>query len=179
MFQFGGPAAWSIGFGLVAIATPFVSSVYFKFVPVVGIVSGIRALMRGRIIGGSIGLALNVVAAVVSFCSAACWATARSPKSFSPDVDQYRTFVLYCPVLFCRFRRAYPLAIGSMVTVGVVALVVGGVVVTQAGVGIAVAGWIAAYVIALWFPVYSEEQYRPTLRRTSPFLRLGERGRVD
>jgi len=29
-FQFGGSAAWSIGFGLVAIATPFVSSFYFS-----------------------------------------------------------------------------------------------------------------------------------------------------
>lgn len=66
MFQFGGPAAWSIAFGLVAIVTPFMSSFYFKFVPAVGIISAIRALMRGRLIGGGIGLALNVIAAVVN-----------------------------------------------------------------------------------------------------------------
>lgn len=65
-FQFGGSAAWSIGFGLVAIITPFMSSFYFKFVPAVGIISGVRALMRGRLIGGGIGLALNVIAALVS-----------------------------------------------------------------------------------------------------------------
>ena len=65
-FQFGGSAAWAIGFGLVAIATPFVSGFYFRFVPLAGIISGIRALMRGRLIGGSIGLALNIIAALVS-----------------------------------------------------------------------------------------------------------------
>lgn len=66
MFQFGGPALWSIGFGLVAIVTPFMSSFYFRFVPLAGIISGVRALMRGRLIGGGIGLALNLIAALIS-----------------------------------------------------------------------------------------------------------------
>jgi len=65
-FQFGGSAAWAIGFGLVAILTPFVSGFYFRIFPIAGIISGIRALMHGRLIGGGIGLALNVVAALLS-----------------------------------------------------------------------------------------------------------------
>lgn len=65
-FQFGGSATWAIGFGLVAILTPFVSGFYFRIFPIAGVISGIRALMHGRLIGGGIGLALNVIAALLS-----------------------------------------------------------------------------------------------------------------
>lgn len=65
-FQFGGAAAWAIGFGLVALVTPFVSSFYFRIFPIAGVISGIRALMHGRLIGGGIGLALNVIAALLA-----------------------------------------------------------------------------------------------------------------
>ncbi len=64
--QFGGSAAWAIGFGLVAIVTPFLSSFYFRIFPIAGVISGIRVLMHGRLIGGGIGLALNIFAALLS-----------------------------------------------------------------------------------------------------------------
>jgi hypothetical protein len=65
-FQFGGSAAWAIAFGLIALVTPFVSSFYFRIFPIAGVISGVRALMHGRLIGGGIGLALNVVAALLA-----------------------------------------------------------------------------------------------------------------
>jgi len=66
MYQLGGPAAWSIGFGLVSIVVPFVSNYYFPILPIAGIISAIRAMQRGRFIGGVIGIVVNVIGGIVS-----------------------------------------------------------------------------------------------------------------
>lgn len=66
MQQIGGAAGWSIGLGLVSIVTPLVSTFYFPILPVVGLINGIRAIQRGRMIGGIIGIVLNVLGGLMS-----------------------------------------------------------------------------------------------------------------
>ena len=66
IYQLGGPAAWSIGFGLVSIVVPFVTNYYFPILPIAGIISAIRAMQRGRLIGGVIGIVVNIVGGIVS-----------------------------------------------------------------------------------------------------------------
>jgi hypothetical protein len=52
--------------GVACLALPFFTPLYFRFLPVAGIVTGIRAILSGRLIGGLIGIGLNVVAGVLS-----------------------------------------------------------------------------------------------------------------
>jgi hypothetical protein len=66
MQQFGGPAAWSIILGVVGIIVPFVFNFYFPLLPIFGIISGIRAIQRGRVIGGAVGIAVNLLAGLVA-----------------------------------------------------------------------------------------------------------------
>jgi hypothetical protein len=66
LYQLGGPAAWSIGFGLVSIVVPFVTNYYFPILPIAGIISALRAMQRGRLIGGVIGIVVNIVGGIVS-----------------------------------------------------------------------------------------------------------------
>ena len=66
LYQLGGPAAWSIGFGLVSIIVPFVTDYYFPILPIAGLISAVRAFSRGRVIGGVIGIAVNIVGGLVS-----------------------------------------------------------------------------------------------------------------
>jgi hypothetical protein len=64
--QFTGAAAWSIGFGLVSIIVPFVTNFYFPILPIFGLLNGVRAIQRGKIIGGIVGIVLNVIGGIVS-----------------------------------------------------------------------------------------------------------------
>jgi len=64
--QFSGPAVWSIVVGLLGIGLPFFTPFYFRFLPVAGMYTGVRAIMSGRLIGGGIGLGLNAIAAIFS-----------------------------------------------------------------------------------------------------------------
>jgi hypothetical protein len=64
--QFGGAAAWSIGCGLVSIVVPFVTSFYFPILPIVGFINGVRAIQRGRLIGGVVGLVVNALGGLVA-----------------------------------------------------------------------------------------------------------------
>lgn len=66
MQQFGGPAAWSIGLGIVGIIVPFVFNFYFPLLPIFGFISAIRAIQRGRLIGGVVGIGVNVLAGLVA-----------------------------------------------------------------------------------------------------------------
>jgi hypothetical protein len=66
LYQLGGPAAWSIGFGLVSIIVPFATNYYFPILPIAGGISAIRAIQRGRLIGGVIGIVVNVIGGLVS-----------------------------------------------------------------------------------------------------------------
>jgi hypothetical protein len=64
--QFGGAAAWSMGFGLVAIVVPLMSSFYFPILPIFGFINAIRAIRSGRLVGGIIGIVLNLFGGLVS-----------------------------------------------------------------------------------------------------------------
>jgi hypothetical protein len=66
MYQLGGAAAWSIGCGLVSIVVPFFFNMYFPVLPIVGALNGFRAIQRGRLIGGVVGIAINIVGGLVS-----------------------------------------------------------------------------------------------------------------
>jgi hypothetical protein len=66
LYQLGGPAAWSIGFGLVSIVVPLVTDYYFPILPIAGGLGAIQAIRRGRVIGGVIGIVLNLIGGLVS-----------------------------------------------------------------------------------------------------------------
>ena len=65
-YQFGGAAALSIIAGLASIALPFVADRYFIWLPVGGVISGARAIQRGRAIGGIVGITVSILGGIVS-----------------------------------------------------------------------------------------------------------------
>ena len=66
MYQFGGPAAYSVIVGVLGIGLPFFTPYYFRVLPLFGILSGVRAMMRGRLLGGAVGIGVNVLAGIIS-----------------------------------------------------------------------------------------------------------------
>jgi hypothetical protein len=66
MSQFSGDALWSVGFGLASTILPFVLNYVFFFLPLLGIFYGVRAIMRGRAIGGIVGIVLNVIGGFIT-----------------------------------------------------------------------------------------------------------------
>jgi hypothetical protein len=66
MSQFSGDALWSIGLGLVSIVVPFVFNRIFFFLPLIGLYYGIRAITRGRMIGGIVGIVVNVIGGLIT-----------------------------------------------------------------------------------------------------------------
>jgi hypothetical protein len=66
MYQFSGVAGWSVLLGIVSIAVPFLFNRVFFFLPLIGLVAGVRAIMRGRMIGGITGLVLNVIGGLIT-----------------------------------------------------------------------------------------------------------------
>ena len=75
LYQFGGAAGWSVGFGLIAIVSPFVTGVYFPIMPIAGGINALRAMQRGRLLGGAVGLGLNLLGGLVSILA---YASTRS-----------------------------------------------------------------------------------------------------
>jgi hypothetical protein len=69
MYQFSGPALWSVLVGVAGIAVPFVFNRVFFFLPIIGIIYGVRAIMRARLIGGIVGIVLNAIAGVITLIS--------------------------------------------------------------------------------------------------------------
>jgi uncharacterized membrane protein len=66
-------AGWSIALGALGILVPVISAFvlsgsvfYFYLLPIFGFVYGIRSITRGFVIGGIIGMVLNVLAGIVS-----------------------------------------------------------------------------------------------------------------
>ena len=66
MSQFTGSAAWSIGLGLASIIVPFVLNYVFFFLPLIGLIAGVRGIMRGKLIGGIIGIILNLIGGAIT-----------------------------------------------------------------------------------------------------------------
>jgi len=66
-------AGWSIGVGLAGILLPIISAFilsgsifYFYVLPIFGVIYGVRAIGRGFVIGGIVGIVLNVIAGFIS-----------------------------------------------------------------------------------------------------------------
>ena len=57
--QFEPPATWSILVGLATVIAPFFLGVFFLWLPVVGVVTGLRAIKAGQLIGGLVGISLS------------------------------------------------------------------------------------------------------------------------
>ena len=66
LYQFGGPAFFSILAGVIAIVMPFVAGYYFIVLPIAGLISGARAIQRRRLLGGIVGIVVNVLGGLVS-----------------------------------------------------------------------------------------------------------------
>jgi hypothetical protein len=64
--QFSGRAAWSCGIGLVTIVAPFLVHFVFYVLALVGLWYGIQAIRRGQLIGGIVGIALNIVGGLLT-----------------------------------------------------------------------------------------------------------------
>lgn len=70
LYQFGGYAGYSIIVGVLGVALPFVAGYYFRVLPIFGIIAGVRAMMRGRVLGGAVGIGVNILAGLASLASA-------------------------------------------------------------------------------------------------------------
>jgi hypothetical protein len=66
MSQFSGPAGASILIGLISIGVPLFTTIYFPILPIFGVISAIRAIMRGLLLGGVVGLVLSLLGGVMS-----------------------------------------------------------------------------------------------------------------
>jgi hypothetical protein len=64
--QFTGAAGWSILLGLVTIVVPFLFNRVFFFLPIIGLLSAVQAIRRGKVIGGVIGIVLNVIGGIIT-----------------------------------------------------------------------------------------------------------------
>ena len=69
-------ASYSIGVGAVGILLPIFSGMlfggtvyYFYVLPVFGLIYGIRSITRGYVIGGVVGIVLNVLAGIASLAA--------------------------------------------------------------------------------------------------------------
>ena len=65
-YQFSGDAMWSVILGLASAILPFFINYVFFFLPLIGLVYGVRAIMRGRMIGGIVGIVLNLIGGAVT-----------------------------------------------------------------------------------------------------------------
>jgi len=64
--QFTGAALTSCVFGLITVIVPFVFGTVFYILPIAGILAGLRAIQRGKVIGGATGIGLNVLGGVIT-----------------------------------------------------------------------------------------------------------------
>ncbi len=71
--QFTGLAMWSIILGVVSVGVPIVTGlmgnggvVFFYILPIFGFIRGVQAATRGQVIGGVIGIVLNVLGGIIS-----------------------------------------------------------------------------------------------------------------
>ncbi len=64
--QFTGRAAWACGIGLVTVIVPFAFGRVFFFLPIIGIISGVRAIQGGKLIGGIVGIGLSGIGGVLT-----------------------------------------------------------------------------------------------------------------
>jgi hypothetical protein len=66
MSQFSGVALSSCVLGVVTVLVPLFFGYVFYILPIAGILAGARAIMRGKVIGGSVGIGLNVIGGLIT-----------------------------------------------------------------------------------------------------------------
>jgi hypothetical protein len=73
MSQFTGIAMWSIILGLLSVGVPLVTGLmssggtyYFYILPIFGLIRGVQAVRRGQMIGGIVGIVLNILGGFMS-----------------------------------------------------------------------------------------------------------------
>jgi phage-related minor tail protein len=71
--QFSGMALWSIILGVLSVGVPLATGIfsgtgvfYFYILPIFGFVRGVQAITRGQMIGGIIGIVLNILGGLMS-----------------------------------------------------------------------------------------------------------------
>jgi hypothetical protein len=75
MSQFTGMAMWSVILGLLSVGVPIVTGIasngggtyYFYILPIFGFIRGVQAATRGQVIGGIVGIVLNIIGGLLSF----------------------------------------------------------------------------------------------------------------
>lgn len=64
--QFSGAALTSCAIGVITVIVPFALGYVFYVLPIAGVLSGLRAIQRGKVIGGAAGIALNVLGGLIT-----------------------------------------------------------------------------------------------------------------
>jgi hypothetical protein len=75
--QFSGMALWSIILGLLSVGVPLATGIfsggsafYFYILPIFGFIRGVQAITRGQMIGGIVGIVLNILGGFMSLIAA-------------------------------------------------------------------------------------------------------------
>jgi hypothetical protein len=67
LYQFTGSAGWSCLVGVICIVVPFVFNRVFFFLPIIGLILAIQAIVRSRkMVGGIVGIVLNVIGGIIT-----------------------------------------------------------------------------------------------------------------
>ena len=67
LYQFSGSAGWACLVGLICIVVPFVFNRVFFFLPIIGLILAIQAIVRTRrMVGGIVGIVLNVIGGIIT-----------------------------------------------------------------------------------------------------------------
>jgi hypothetical protein len=64
--QFSGIALWAIFLGAVTVVVPLFFGRVFFFLPILGIISGARAIQQGKLIGGIVGIVLSAIGGILT-----------------------------------------------------------------------------------------------------------------
>ncbi|HSS60844.1 MAG TPA: hypothetical protein VLK30_05250 [Candidatus Limnocylindrales bacterium] len=64
--QFTGSALWACIIGLITIIVPFAFGRVFFFLPIIGVITGVRAVQQGKLIGGLVGIVLSAIGGVLT-----------------------------------------------------------------------------------------------------------------
>ena len=64
--QFTGNAGWAILVGLITVIVPLAFNRIYFFLPVIGLIIAIYAIVRKQVIGGILALVLNIIGGVLT-----------------------------------------------------------------------------------------------------------------
>jgi hypothetical protein len=64
--QFEPPALWAIIAGLITVIAPIFFGWVFFWLPIVAIITGVRAIVAGKVIGGAAGIVLGVIGGLLT-----------------------------------------------------------------------------------------------------------------